>query len=283
VRTGSRGEQSFGAGVPASYRRARPASAGGPRGCAQAHQTGWPSDRREPSSRLMRRASHSVGRSAKSWRAGESDRDKLVQRRAGGGRARTRKEATARESGCGSPGRESSLGRSRDASGMEQGREASGCHGTRRDPRGSRTRREHAESVERGKNPVDGTGEGLASFARLIQVSATAPVAHGSLGGTQRGTRRSCVRRGKNPRRGGPGFQNGSARACAGLAGDGTRAGVTRSNSEDEPNSRRGARGIRFASQARRGIPRGRSERRGGSAPSQRSTTRRARSLWRRR
>jgi len=154
ARTGSRGEQGFEAGVPASNRRARPGTAGGPRGCAQAHQTGWPSDRGEPSSRLLRRAClRKRVRPAKSWRVGESDREKLVQSRAGGGRTRTRKEATARESGYGSPGRESSEGRSRDASGMEQGREASGCHGTRRDflqevahaPRTCQIRREGQE------------------------------------------------------------------------------------------------------------------------------------------
>jgi hypothetical protein len=39
------------------------------------------------------------------------------------------------------------------ASGMEQDREASGGHGESREP---------AETVERGKNPEDGTGEGLA-------------------------------------------------------------------------------------------------------------------------
>jgi len=60
-------------------------------------------------SRLLRRAIRLVRtRPAKSWRDGESDREKLVQSRAGGGRARTRKEARARESGYGSPGWESS-------------------------------------------------------------------------------------------------------------------------------------------------------------------------------
>jgi len=58
---------------------------------------------------------------------------------------------------------------------MEQGREASGRHGIRRTPEmyilGVRTRRVQARTVERGKNPVDGTGEGLASLARLGSIA----------------------------------------------------------------------------------------------------------------
>jgi len=66
---------------------------------------------------------------------------------------RTRKEATARESGCGSPGRESS-------GGELQGREQ---HATRlRSVGGHGESRVPADTVERGENPEDGTDEGLA-------------------------------------------------------------------------------------------------------------------------
>jgi hypothetical protein len=116
---------------------------------------------------------------------------------AGGGRRRTYTEATARESGCGSPGRESS-------GGALQGRERGtavrwgvtpvgscsprgvGGHGERRGSKRPRASREPAETVERGKNPEDGTDEGLATL-----------VPHGRPRGRpcrRRGTRRSCVR-----------------------------------------------------------------------------------------
>lgn len=57
-------------------------------------------------------------------------------------------------------------GSSRDASGMEQGREASGRHGERRASQGYVRAANAAQSVVRGKNPEDGTGEGLATFVR---------------------------------------------------------------------------------------------------------------------
>jgi hypothetical protein len=48
---------------------------------------------------------------------------------------------------------------------MKQGREASGRHGSRRIPQGSERAANAARTVERGKNPEDGTGEGLATLA----------------------------------------------------------------------------------------------------------------------
>jgi hypothetical protein len=47
---------------------------------------------------------------------------------------------------------------------MEQGREASGRHGERRTSQGSERAANAARTVERGKNPEDGTGEGLATL-----------------------------------------------------------------------------------------------------------------------
>jgi hypothetical protein len=65
-------------------------------------------------------------------------------------------------------------GSSRDASGMKQGREASGAS-----RRATGSGQEHARAVkqprtvERGKNPEDGTGEGAASLALREGVSAS--------------------------------------------------------------------------------------------------------------
>jgi len=121
---------------------------------------------------------------------------KLGGRRAGGGRTRTHKEATARESGYGSSRGESSVGRL-------QGRER---HGTR--PRSFGASRKTAcsargairsafaaRTVERGKNPEDGTGESSAS--------SRPPQRRLSCRCGVRGTRRSCVRGRNKPRRGG--------------------------------------------------------------------------------
>jgi len=48
---------------------------------------------------------------------------------------------------------------------MKQGREASGRHGKRScSGRGTGRAASEARTVERGKNPEDGTGEGLATF-----------------------------------------------------------------------------------------------------------------------
>jgi hypothetical protein len=47
---------------------------------------------------------------------------------------------------------------------MEQGREASGRHGKRWTSQGSERAASAARTVERGKNPEDGTGEGLATL-----------------------------------------------------------------------------------------------------------------------
>jgi len=121
---------------------------------------------------------------------------KLAGRRAGGGRTRTHKEAQACESGYGSSRGESSEGRL-------QGRER---HGTR--PRSVGASRKTAcsargairsvlaaRTVERGKNPEDGTGEGSAS--------PRPPQRRLSCRRGVRGTRRSCVRGRNKPRRGG--------------------------------------------------------------------------------
>jgi len=134
-----------------------------------------------------------------SWQrvgAGGKAPTKLEESRAGGGRTRTHTEAQARESGYGSPRGESSEGHL-------QGRER---HGTR--PRSVGASRKTAcpargtirsayaaRSVERGKNPEDGTGEG----------SASSRPPHGRLSCRRgvRGTRRSRARGRKKPRRDG--------------------------------------------------------------------------------
>jgi hypothetical protein len=90
----------------------------------------------------------------------------------------------------------------RDASGMKEGCEASGRHGERRASQGSVRAANAARSVEGGKNPEDGTGEGVAT---LVHHGRRKPDA------VQRGTRRSCVRGGKNLRRDGPGSTSGSS------------------------------------------------------------------------
>jgi hypothetical protein len=98
-------------------------------------------------------------------------------------------------------------GRSKDASGERRsGRGVTsvgscsprsvGGHGERRDFKRSRASREPAETVERGKNPEDGTDEGLA-----ILVPRGRPRGRSR---RRRGTRRSCVRGSKNLTRGGP-------------------------------------------------------------------------------
>jgi len=53
---------------------------------------------------------------------------------------------------------------------MKQGRGASGRHGSRRIPQGSERAANAARTVERGRNPEDGTGEGLATFTHHAAV-----------------------------------------------------------------------------------------------------------------
>jgi len=196
ARTDSRGEQSFEVGVPAVYRRARRSSSG--IGCgrrASARATDLSRRCREPCL-----TAHASGKPSGSPRQRVGSRGKatlvLGGRRAGGGRTRTHKEAKARESGYGSSRGESS-------GGHFQGRER---HGTR--PRSFGASRKTAclargairsafaaRTVERGKNPEDGTGEGSAS--------PRPPQRRLSCRGGVGGTRRSCVRGRKKPTRGG--------------------------------------------------------------------------------
>jgi len=65
---------------------------------------------------------------------------------------------------------------------MEQGREASGRHGGDGSRKGSGRAASEAKTVERGKNPEDGTGEGLATLVHRGGLRVVA---------AKRGTRRS--------------------------------------------------------------------------------------------
>jgi hypothetical protein len=122
-------------------------------------------------------------------------------------------------------------GSSRYASGMEQGRKASGRHGTRAACA--------ARTVERGKNPEDGTDGGVATLAR------------------RNGSRAGAVKKGApdvvacvGART--PGEADPLAHERSGLAqaGPGRRRGVRAeaksSGSAEEPNPMRGARGTLF-------------------------------------
>jgi len=108
----------------------------------------------------------------------------------------------ARESGYGSPGRESSGGELQGRERHGRRPRSVGGHGERRGPKGlarskdRKIRRVLAETVERGKNPEDGTDEGLAILVPHVRPRGSA--------WWRRGTRRSCVRGSKNPRRGEP-------------------------------------------------------------------------------
>jgi len=84
-----------------------------------------------------------------------------------GGRTRTRKEAKAREIGYGSSGRESSEGRlqwARAAWNKAAKRRGVTANGGLR--KGFVRAASAARTVERGKNPEDGTGGGLAILTR---------------------------------------------------------------------------------------------------------------------
>jgi hypothetical protein len=95
------------------------------------------SDRREPSSWLMSPGStFGWARVAKSWRdPGESGREDPAGAAPAAVGERTRKEATARESGCGSPGRESSGGALQGRERHERRPRSVGGHGERRGPK----------------------------------------------------------------------------------------------------------------------------------------------------
>jgi len=167
-----RGEQSFEAGVPASHRRARRGRAEGRGRRVKARTTGLlAAARNRRHGPVVRRAF--TGKP----RQGVGAAGKAVVNR-----SRTSRRPWPNANPHGSkgprervrlPGSAKALkGDSRDASGMEQGREASGRHGGRRAPRGVRTFRGAARTVERGKNPEDGTGEELALLALRGRVLA---------------------------------------------------------------------------------------------------------------
>jgi len=92
-----------------------------------------------------------------------------------------------------------------------------------------------ARTVERGKNPEDGTGEGLATLAHHGDSSAAAAA--------KWGTRRRCVRGRKKPRRDGSRARETLLPTPVGGAAKGHGRHLTRTNSEEEPNSTRGSPG----------------------------------------
>ena len=121
------------------------------------------SDRGEPASRLMSPGSaFGRARAAKRRRDGRK-RQRRPCRHCAGGSRRANPHGSKWPARAGTAPREGKAleGSSRDASGMEQGREASGATAiggvqkTSSEPRAAGT-------VERGKNPEDGTDEGLA-------------------------------------------------------------------------------------------------------------------------
>jgi hypothetical protein len=95
------------------------------------------SDRRDPPSQLMSPGSaFGWARAAKSWRgSGESGREDPAGSAPAAVGERTRKEETARESGCGSPGRESSGGALQERERHGTRPRSVGVHGERRGPK----------------------------------------------------------------------------------------------------------------------------------------------------
>jgi len=222
-------------GVPAVYRRAQcrweedgtcdtPCAGRGDR----------TSDRRDPSSRFMRPGSAS-GRARVAnelARSGESGREAPAGTAPAAVGERTRKEATARESGYGSPGRESSGGALQGRERHERRPRSVGGHGEGGVERPRRSR-ELAGTVERGKNPEDGTDEGLAILVPHVRPQGSA--------WWRRGTRRSCVRGSKNLTRGRPArSMNGPVPSRRGRPGERTGGRRRRSRSSGEDLTPRG-------------------------------------------
>jgi len=162
----------------------------------------------QPSSRLMRLGSPPGEPPGKELARRGKWPSTFVPHRAGGGRMRTRREATAHESGHGSPGREGSAGQlPRDASGMKEGREASGRHGvTASSARARAVPRAQLEPSRGARTLRTAPTKGVA-FLRPLR-AAQRPR------GERRGTRRSGVRREQEPQeRRTRGLRNGAARA----------------------------------------------------------------------
>lgn len=116
---------------------------------------------------------------AKGRRNGESTAQ-ARDRRAGDSRTRTRKEATARESGYGSSRGESSEGRFQwTRAAWNRAAKRRGVTETGVPREGFVRSATAAGSVERGKNPEDGTGEGVATLAHYRGGSAALAVKTG--------------------------------------------------------------------------------------------------------
>jgi len=174
-----------------------------------------PSDREERRPGSASRVCLRAGSSGQRAGARQRNRSWRSRRRcAGGSRKRTRKEARGPRERVRLPGKGKLW---RDVPGTRAAwNKAAKRRGPRRTARSKRPRasRELAGTVERGKNPEDGTDGGLATS-----------VPHGRPQGSAwrtRGTRRSCVRGSKNPTRGRPArLPSDSVPFRRGRAGDG--------------------------------------------------------------
>jgi len=234
-RTDSRGEQSSEVGVPATEcgepgrsetrRRKRSRQRGTCGGLATLGT-------RRPGLTVQRALGLAVARGR---RDGEKSREHLGPCRAVGRSTRTHKGERARESGYGSSGRESSVGRlqrARAAWNKAAKRRGTTANGWLRE--GLARAASAAGSVERGKNPEDGTGGDLA-----ISTLSTRPRGRA---GVTRGTRRCCAQGARTPGEAIPGSKGRRGRA-SGRDDTGARAVETQFSSEEEANSRRGSSG----------------------------------------
>jgi len=263
--TDSRGEQSFEAGVPAVYRRA---------------QCRWDGDGTCDSLRCVEATGLAIAGNLRPgswvpglpsgrrvWRRSWRDRRKRPWRScrhcAGGSRRANPQGSNGPREWVRLPGKGKLW---RGAPGTRAAwNKAAKRRGPRRTAGSKRPRasRETAETVERGKNPEDGTDEGLAIL-----------VPHGRPQGSprwRRGTRRSCVRGSKNLTRGrpaGPGVGRFLLEGAGSVKG---RNGRRRSSTRlwRGPNPTRVVRETHVSRQGpTRNTPRS-LKRRGGSAGSQ--------------
>jgi len=189
-------------------------------------------------------------RRKRSWISGE--------RCAGGGRTRTHKEAG------GPRERVRLLGKGKLWREVPGTRAAWKKAAKRRGPRqtaGSSdldTRCELAGTVERGKNPEDGTDEGLATL-----VPRGLPQGRSR---RRRGTRRRGVRGSKNPKRGRPArLWNDTSPSGGACRRRGARAEADPGTLERHRTPRGQIVGLTFCDKAWRGIPRGRANDVGGA------------------
>jgi hypothetical protein len=200
-----------------------------------------------------------VGAWAKSWReSGESGREDPAGAAPAAVGIRTRKEATARESGCGSPGRESS-------GGELQGRER---YGTRPRSVGGHGERRGPKDLERAASlPEPSRG------ARTLRTAPTRVWRSSSRTGDRKEARGGkgapdvVVSEGaRTSREADPRSWNGPVPFRRGWSGEGTggrRRGSQHSGEDSTPRGK--IAGLTFRGKVQRGTPRGRSSDVGGA------------------